>query len=272
MAQIFIILCILFLYNFNARAEPIKNGNSSFEVKILDTELDVFSYKPSCNIKSILLVFHGMERKAEYNRDIATVLGDKLCAIIIAPKFDRLRFPDSRYQLGGSGTTGEYAVKLAEWVQMQEKRALPYYMIGHSAGGQYLSRLAAFTPNSAKRIVISNPSSYVFPSFEIDAPYGFRGLYDHRNVENEIKRYLKSPITIFLGVEDTGDKNLSKNYHAMEQGANRYERGINFYKSAQLLAKNKGWSFNWRLVQKSVTGHNSKKMYDSDEAIKALAP
>ena len=261
-----------FVYASNVCAETIKNGSSSFYVKVIDTELEVFSYKPLCKIKSILFVLHGLDRNADDYRDNAIILGDKLCAIIISPRFDKSRFPNSRYQLGGGGQTGEYVVKLAEWVQKQEGREFPYSMIGHSAGGQFLSRLAAFTPNNAKRIVIANPSTYVFASFDMDTPYGFRGAYDRDSIESEMKRYLKSPITIFIGVEDTGDKNLSKDQHAMVQGSNRYERGINAYKSAQNLAKIKGWTFNWRLIQKSGTGHSSKKMFSSDEAVRALSP
>ena len=269
------LVCSLFMVFFivsTLNAEPIKSGNSNFYAKIIDTELEIFSYKPNCKIKSILFVLHGLDRNADDCRDNAIVLGDKLCALIISPRFDKSRFPNSRYQLGGGGQTGEYVVKLAEWVQVQENRELPYSMIGHSAGGQFLSRLAAFTPNNAKRIVITNPSTYVFASFEMDSPYGFRGKYDQNSIENEMKRYLRSPITIFIGVEDLGDKNLSKDANAMAQGQNRYERGINAFKSAQSLAKSRGWSFNWRLVQKSGTGHSSKKMFASDEAIRALAP
>ena len=262
----------LFLGISNAYADPIKNGNSNFNVKILNSELEIFSYKPNCKIKSILFVLHGLDRNADDYRDNAIILGDKLCALIIAPRFDKSRFPNSNYQLGGSGHTGEYIIQLADWVKQQENRELPYSLIGHSAGGQFLSRLAAFTPNNAKRIVITNPSTYVFASFEIDTPYGFKGMYDQNSIENEMKRYLKSPITIFIGIEDVGEKNLSKDVQAMAQGSNRYERGINAFKSAQSLAKSRGWTFNWRLVQKSGTGHSSKKMFSSDEAIKALAP
>jgi hypothetical protein len=145
-------------------------------------------------------------------------------------------------------------------------------MIGHSAGGQFLSRLAAFTPNNAKRIVITNPSTYVFASFEINSPYGFKDKYDKNSIENEMQRYLSSPITIFVGEEDVGDKNLSKDINAMAQGSNRFERGVNVYKTAQNLAKTRGWQFNWRFIKKPGVGHSEKKMFDSDEALIALAP
>jgi hypothetical protein len=42
-----------------------------------------------------------------------------------------------------------------------------YALFGHSAGAQCLSRFAAFTHSDAFRIVLANPSTYVWPSREV---------------------------------------------------------------------------------------------------------
>ena len=53
--------------------------------------------------------------------------------------------------------------------------ALPHALLGHSAGGQFLSRVAAFAPTDATHIVIANPSTWVLPSLDDAVPYGFGG-------------------------------------------------------------------------------------------------
>ena len=76
-------------------------------------------------------------------------------------------------------------------MRAQEGRALSYTMIGHSAGGQFLGRLAAFTPTEATRIVVSNASSYVFASLDIKAPFGLGGVYQIRTAVARLKRYCR---------------------------------------------------------------------------------
>ena len=78
----------------------------------------------------------------------------------LTPMFDRDRFPSWRYQRGGivhqnavqhpRDWTGRFVL---EWVRQQEGQMLPYSMIGHSAGGQFLSRIAVFTQTD--RLVLS---------------------------------------------------------------------------------------------------------------------
>jgi pimeloyl-ACP methyl ester carboxylesterase len=168
--------------------------------------------------------------------------------------------------------SGRYVLDLIDWVWRQEERQLPYAMIGHSAGGQFLSRVAAFTPTSAERIVIANPSTYVLPSLDAKAPYGMGGVYPAGAEEAELRRYLQAPITIFLGQEDEGAENRDDSADAMRQGKTRYERGLNTFHAAQALGNAKGWAFNWRLVEAPGVGHNAARMFSSPEALRALSP
>jgi hypothetical protein len=71
--------------------------------------------------------------------------------------------------------------------------------LGHSAGGQFLARFAAFAENEATQIVIANPSSWVRPSLDIAAPYGFKGASDAAWGEAAVRRYLAAKITVLLG-------------------------------------------------------------------------
>jgi pimeloyl-ACP methyl ester carboxylesterase len=265
-----------------ALAAPIAPGNSKYTVDLHGLPIDVFTYRPNCPSTGILVVIHGLERKAEGYRNVSRGLGNRLCMIVVAPLFDAERFPSWRFQFGGlvyqrrlqrpGDWTGELILDLVAWVRQQENQALPYSMIGHSAGGQFLSRLAAFTPTEATRIVIANPSSYVFASLQIKAPFGLGGVFAPRAAEVQLKRYLQTPVTIFLGQDDVGEEQLSNSPAALAQGEKRYDRGVNAYRTAQALAQSRGWTFNWRLVEVAGVGHDTRKMFNSADALQALAP
>jgi pimeloyl-ACP methyl ester carboxylesterase len=229
-------------------------------------------------ILSFLLVFHGFRRKGADYRDRAIPLADQLRSLVVAPVFDKKRFPNWRYQRGGvsrkrdrKSWTCHLARKLAAWVRETEGNpALPYYLVGHSAGAQFLSRVAAFTKIEADRIVVANPSTYVRPRSDVKAPYGFRGISSRTRSENALRRYLKAPVTIFLSAKDFGNLNLSRRRQAQVQGATRYHRGLNVFDEARGTAQQHGWNFNWRFVVVPNVGHSSRIMLSLPEMLLAI--
>jgi hypothetical protein len=155
-------------------------------------------------------------------------------------------------------------------VRRQEERPLAYSLLGHSAGGQFLDRLAAFVPTEARRIVVANAESYVFPSLEIAAPYGLGKVYSEADGEAALRRYLEQPLTIYLGQGDTRDD--ERNDYALAQGNSRYQRGINVFNAGKMLAQQRGWRFNWRLVELPGVGHSARKMFSAPQAFEAVSP
>jgi pimeloyl-ACP methyl ester carboxylesterase len=266
-----------------AHAAPIPAGVDEQTVDLGGTELDVFTYRPaSCENPALLLVFHGLNRNADRYRDYARPIADKRCMIVVAPLFDDERFPSWSYQRGGivrhravqsqNNWTIRYAEALIDWARREERRPLDAYMIGHSAGGQFLSRLAAFLPTSARRIVIANPSTYVFPDLDTAAPFGLGGVFPRGSDVSNLQRYLAAPVTIFIGAEDTGDENRNDSPEARSQGVTRFDRGRNAFAAGRAMAQSRGWAFNWRLVELNGVGHSARKMFASEKAIEALLP
>jgi len=98
-------------------------------------------------------------------------------------------------------------------------RPIAYSLFGHSAGGQFVDRLAAFVPTEARRIVVANAGSYVFPSLEINAPFGLGKVYSGTEGEAALRRYLAQPLTIYLGQGDTRDDERTDYPEALAQGA-----------------------------------------------------
>jgi pimeloyl-ACP methyl ester carboxylesterase len=264
-------------------AEPLGAGTAQQTVDLSGTRMKVFTYRPACSNPSLLLVFHGAARDASNYRNDARPLADRLCTLVLAPLFDRKRFPSWRYQRGGivddSGVvqnprdfTGRLILDLVDWARKQEGRNLAYSLIAHSGGAQFLGRLAAFVPNEAKRVVIANPGTYVLPSLAVDAPYGLGKVYSGPDGTDQLHRYLQQPLTIYLGEADDRDDAENNIVEARAQGASRFERGTKAFAAAKSLAQDPGWPLNWRLVETPGVGHDARKMFAAPQALEALAP
>ena len=89
--------------------------------------------------------------------------------------------------------------------------------------------------------------------------------------DDAIRRYLASPLTIFLGTaDDLRDDDLDKSRDADRQGADRLERGRNAYEEGRKLATRNGWAFSWTLVEAPNVGHEARAMFDRPACEAAL--
>ena len=255
----------------------IEPGDGEHVADINGTKLNVFTYRPATP-RLVLAVFHGMHRDAGPYRDRAKPLADKIGAIVVSPEFDAERFSIDLYQRGGVAPHGMFVppgrrtvdliVPLMAWARAAAgEDDLPTALIGHSAGGQFLSRVAAFVPTDATRLVIANPSTWVLPSVTDAVPYGFGGT---PNAEAAVRAYLALPITALLGAEDTGTENLSSEAEAVAQGPTRLQRGRNAFAKAKAAAQALGCPFGWRIAEVLGVGHDSAGMFSSQQAFEAL--
>ena len=265
-------------------AQPLPKGPGKIVCPNGAEPITVFTYKPpTYRDGPLLVVFHGVQRNAEDYRNFAITLAERFGAIVVAPMFDTERFPSVRYQRGGLMGADRKAQPPEQWtyaivpkivahIRAQEQRpALPYYYLGHSAGGQFLVRLAAFLPAEAVRIVAANPGSHLFPTREMDFGYGFGGLPAELSSDDVLRRYLAAPLTIYLGTDDIYPRpSFDASEAAMKQGPHRLARGRNCFDAAQKLARERGWAFNWRKVETPGIGHEAAFMFAAKEAGAAL--
>jgi pimeloyl-ACP methyl ester carboxylesterase len=280
--SLFLIAAISISLSCSTQAKP-DGRRDTLQMTANGIEITVFTYRPrGCGQVSILFVFHGVDRNADDYRDKSMDVAQATCMMIFAPLFDKDRFPTWRYQRGGvmkdgaardhSDWTGLLVHQLIDAARREVNSPdAKVYMFGHSAGAQFLSRFAAYTPRPGiERIVVANPSAHVAPSIEETAPYGFGGLVSEFESYAMLKAYLAAPVTIYLGQEDTGDKNLVDEDAAERQGATRLERGRTIFRQAQEAAKKRGWAFDWILVEVPGVGHSSSKMLRADEFYQAM--
>jgi len=245
--------------------------------------LRMHTYRPPTYTDGpLLLVFHGVKRNAEDYRNYAIHMAERFRAIVVTPEFDSVRFSSARYQRGGVIRRGNPAPReawtyamvpgIVDFVRGREGRKdMPYYLIGHSAGGQFLVRMAAFLPGEATRIVAANPGSDLFPTRDQPFGYGFGGLPEELSSTPVLKAYLAAPLTLYLGTDDIHPRpSFDDSPEAMAQGRHRLERGRNCYAFARALAERNGWPFGWRKVETPGIGHDAAFMFAAPEVEEAL--
>ena len=267
-----------------AAAAPVSTGFGQMEVRSGTNAITVFTYQPkSYHGGPLLVVLHGMLRNADVYCSNAVPLAERCQLLVAAPWFDPNRFSRTDYNSGGVIKQGvvqpreswSYQYVLATINAIRQRTGnptLPYYLIGHSAGGQSAMRYAALMPPGAQRIVVANPGSDLFPRRDWEFGYGFGGLPPALSDDAALQRYLAAPLTLYLGLADNDPNHfeLDRTAAARRQGAQRLERGRNCFAFAEKLAQTQGWPFNWRKVEVSGIAHDGKAMLAAKEAEDAL--
>lgn len=262
----------------NLPAAPL--GKQELTVAYDGTTLKTFTYRPVGEIKGVLLNFHGAGRNAEGARDTAIKVANERGLYVVAPMFEEDDFSSSDYHRGGllspdgrllpkEDWTVSLVDDIAEWAHAKigNLPGVETVAFGHSAGGQFLSRVAAFGPDVFDKMIVANPSTLVRASLTEDMPYGFDGNMTSAEQETYLRDYLADPVTIYAGSADN-DPNapeLSGGSAAMRQGDDRLERANFVYNEARELAEAKGWKFNWELVIAEGVGHSERNMLNAPE-------
>ena len=284
-ALLFVFGILHFVQMSFASSGVAPEGKGEVSVGEGDRTIQVFTYKPKgFSNGPIFFVFHGAKRNADDYRDWSIALAEKHHAMVAAPLFDQERFLAHLYSWGGiltkdgklrneKGWSFPIATELIQDILKREgdpKR--DHYLIGHSGGGQFLTRYVAIEPVAAKRVVAANAGTYAFPRLDWDWGYGFGKLPKDLQKEDRFKKMVETPMTIYLGLKDTipSGENFDASSEANRQGTARLQRGRNFFEYCQKLAKEKGWKFNWTKVEVPNVGHDANLMINDLRIEKAL--
>ena len=279
----FLLLLFTHVLALPVSAQKLPVGASSIVFSNQGEPLTLHTYRPPTYADGpLLVVFHGVKRNAEDYRNYAIHMAEKFRAIVVTPEFDSVRFSSARYQRGGVVRDKKAAPReewtyamipgIVEFIRGKEgKKDLPYYLIGHSAGGQFLVRMAAFLPGDARRIVAANPGSDLFPTRDQPFGYGFGGLPEELSSTSVLRAYLAAPLTLYLGTDDIYPRpSFDDSPDAMAQGRHRLERGRNCFAFAKALAEKNGWPFGWRKVETPGIGHDAAFMFAAPEVEDAI--
>lgn len=240
-----------------------------------DKPITVWYYRP-LNLPvaaPIVFVMHGVKRDAQAYRDTWMVAAERFKFLLLCPEFAATEYPRKAYQLGNltddagnplprSGWTFGAIEHLFDFVKETTGNTSERYRIyGHSAGGQFVHRLALFLPEARySTAVTANAGWYTMPTLDgATFPYGLGGSV---GTADDLRRAFGRRLVVLLGERDTDarDPHLRRSPAARSQGRNRLERGHTFYSTARSEASRLGVSLNWKLVVVPGAAHLQQQM------------
>jgi hypothetical protein len=192
--------------------------------------------------------------------------------VVAAPEFGSKNWSSDAYILGnmftGSSGTGnlnpmsKWTFNIVEQIhrELYAKCQLidsTYILWGHSAGGQFVHRLAFFLPdNLISTYIAGNAGWYTCPDLNVIFPWGAQNSQLNLNY-TDLVVFTKRNLVVMRGTADTlRDGSLNTDPLSDAQGLNRYARAGYFY--------NKGMGINsnltWKLVDVPNIGHEDQKM------------
>ena len=236
--------------------------------------LTVWYYRPPrlSTTAPVVFVMHGVKRDADSYRDTWMAAAELFGFLLLCPEFAKVDYPRSAYGLGnltdGAGEPlpeDEWTFNVIEYLfdfvkASTDNTSERYHIYGHSAGGQFVHRLALFMPQARYETAITaNAGWYTMPTFDKKFPYGLKGS---AGTPETLKKAFGRRLVILLGERDTdaNDPHLRKSSAASRQGANRLERGQAFHATARQEAEDLGTTLNWRLETVPGAAHLQHQM------------
>jgi pimeloyl-ACP methyl ester carboxylesterase len=237
--------------------------------------IPVWSFRPNGlpGDAPVLFIMHGVGRDADRYLSEWKSVATTYRFIAICPEFSQTAFPGAlNYNLGGvldaNGGPRPTALwsfsaiaPIFEWFVEQERLSTAKFdLFGHSAGGQFAHRFAAFAaPPQLKRVVAANAGWYTLPEPTEAWPFGLNGAPGGLDT---LRAWLASDLTILLGTMDTDPNHRSLNNDPphRRQGPHRLARGVNFYASGKAIAARLSLPFGWQIDYAPGIDHNNGGM------------
>jgi pimeloyl-ACP methyl ester carboxylesterase len=220
-----------------------------------------------------VFVIHGTDRNV---RDYIGYMAD-VDTLVIAPEFQESA--PGLYWTGGwrEGGLSQDAARVSSF-EVLDRMVEMFHgvaVVGHSAGGQFVTRYAAGTRLQGLTFIAANPGSYMYLNRTRPLSAVCSRFNEYRYGLEDLNTYMSAGVApdypdrnviYLLGSRDTRiDSNLDTSCAARMQGRNRYDRGLNFYRH---LAAHFGRPVHRQVVVTGV-GHDPKRML---QAAKAYLP
>ena len=198
--------------------------------------------------------------------------------ILLAPAFDQENFGGHRGPGGGyRGLFGreigadEFVNEIVDrYKQVSGKYDGRFYLYGHSAGGQFVSRYVVRHPERVVAAVISAAGTYAFPNPEVPWTNGMAPLVrsmqwhgtddvQHIDIQPDPQGWVKAatlPIVVVVGSHDVEAlKGI-----AGQKGGTRLERARHWVQDMNESARRHDQEGRVRLVVVTGPGHNSAQL------------
>ena len=255
---------------------PLGRGQFVFNDSLgnADRPITVYSYRPvAWNMSGpILIVMPGAGRDGQSPRETWIPYAERYSSLVIVPEFSPVNYPgDLWYNAGNTYDAGNWQPK-ANWTYtavehlfdyVREKSGSTrntYLLFGHSAGGQFVHRLATVLPEARySRAVAANSGFYLLPVYTVPYPFG---LKDSPLYESELPKVFARKLIVMSGGSDTNpnDSGLANFPEANVQGSTRFERARFYFTTAQSEASRLNVPLNWEYHIVPGVGHDESGM------------
>ncbi|MFH0867618.1 MAG: PKD domain-containing protein [Bacteroidota bacterium] len=310
---------ILFLFESVCYSQnPIPYGISkdSFHIKemygssINDT-FRFYYYKPTTydpSVSLLLFAIHGNGGNGLSPINDLQIIAERRKAIIISPNIGGsdlgycCRQQEPVYLCGDTMSGCSYYGAASDvfkqvyrhTLERENRDSIQSYLIGFSAGGQFVSRYMLIRqayPDSIPLQMAVSSSAY-FYTFPTDTLNGVEMIYMCGFAPNpgywdpypgllcpgaisfyiffcnkQTIQYYNEIYGVLICNADTQYLNDTVSPCSMEQGTNRYERAKNFYNFCDTNAVNIGTVLQWRYDSVAGVGHNQNAMYNTKRNI-----
>lgn len=237
--------------------------------------INVETYVPAaCTAKPcpLLIAIHGLERNAGTARDNWVEAAERYGLLIAAPHFDTDRFPTRLFQQGGVRDEADPARWVYGSIERFFDRLLAsgrvagtgYVLFGHSAGAQFVHRMALLVPTARFSTAISANAGYYTLPLRAEAsgfayPYSLVGT---PATDASLAAAFAKPLLLMLGEkdDDSAHPQLNHSRGAEAQGPNRLARGRHFMAVAATEAARLKVDSPWREIVVPGVGHESRRM------------
>lgn len=193
----------------------------------------------------VFVTVHGVSRNVDEHADLFAPFAERYGVVLVAPSFT----PEEHhgYQRLESGASGQGADQdletiVAEVAELTGARSGPLYLFGFSGGAQFVHRFTLAHPERVAAAAVGSPGWYTFPDSTTGYPYGLGRSSDPAAPRFEPDRFLRVPISVFVGGADTlGGENLRRNPALdRQQGTTRLERARRWVAAMRAAAAARG--------------------------------
>ena len=176
----------------------------------------------------VLVSVHGISRNAHEQAVVFSSLCDEHGMVLVVPVFTAEQHKD--YQRLGRRRRGErvdllLSRFLSEAATLCGADVTQINLFGFSAGAQFAHRYVMAHPHRVARAVVVASGWYTFPDTARKYPYGIRSGRSLPGVDFNPERFLRVPVEVIVGADDTGTANLRRGPRIdAQQGTTRVER------------------------------------------------
>lgn len=246
-----------------------------------DRLITVYTYRPASWNSSgpVLFVMPGAGRDGQPSRDTWIPYAERYSCLLVVPEFSLVKYPGDLWYNGGNTYDSTNWQPKANWTYMaiehlfdkvRERSGatrVTYLLFGHSAGGQFVHRMATVLPEARySRAVAANSGFYLLPVYTIPYPFG---LKDSPLLESELPKVFARKLIIMSGGSDTNpnDSSLANFPEAEAQGSTRFERARYYYTTARSEAERHHVPLDWEYHVVPGVGHDESGMAGPSAAL-----